>query len=386
MKWDLRPIVVLDSTPAMFPGVTQTSDGLLVSFSTVPDGMPGGKVGVVRSRDGGRTWGEPTIVVEPADDDEAALTQVALRRLSDGTLLMPFCRLRIRGGYAKRQATLHMARSDDDGETWELSGPLELDFVEPLTYGAVVETHPGRVLVPIWGRRHEGERWRSSVAVSDDGGRTWARETTTIAYDPDARLRTAYAQPRANSLDEHGEPRFENIADPDFRPHADVDGFSETSIARLSDGLLVAILRQQGVGGDEPLWLYRSESRDDGATWSPYERLDLTGMSPALHVLSDDTLLLGHRVYAPDGGAARPATVVAHSHDAGRTWVDHVELLDPKGFRWTSEYQTGYPDFAELEDGSVLAVFYSLDPALGNQRYLAANLLRRDRDGGDASG
>ncbi len=34
----------------------------------------------------------------------------------------------------------------------------------------------------------------------------------------------------------------------------------------------------------------------------------------------------------------------------------------------------------------MLAAFYSLDPALGNQRYLAANLLRRDRDGGDASG
>ncbi|MDO8187102.1 sialidase family protein [Conexibacter sp. JD483] len=386
MRWDLRPLVVLDSTPAMFPGVTQTSDGLLVSFSTVPDGMPGGQVGVVRSRDGGRTWGEPTIVVEPADDDEAALTQVALRRLGDGTLLMPFCRLRIRGGYANRQATLHMARSEDDGETWELSDPLELDFLEPLTYGAVVETHPGRVLVPIWGREREGERWRSSVAVSDDGGRTWARGTTTIAYDPDARLRSAYAAPRANSLDASGEPLFDNIADPDFRPHADVDGFSETSVARLSDGLLVAILRQQGVGGDEALWLYRSESRDDGASWSAYERLDLTGMSPALHVLADDTLLLGHRVYAPDGGGARPATVVAHSHDGGRTWVDHVELIDPKGFRWTSEYQTGYPDFAELEDGSVLAVFYSLDPALGNQRYLAANLLRRDRDGGDASG
>lgn len=386
MKWDLRPIVVLDSTPAMFPGVTPTSDGLLVSFSTVPDGMPGGEIGVVRSRDGGRTWGEPTIVVEPDDAEESAITQVAIRRLHDGTLLMPFCRVRIRGGYANRQATLHMARSDDDGETWELSAPLDLDFLEPLTYGAVVETHPGRVIVPIWGRRRAGERWRAAVAVSDDGGRTWEREPTTIAYDPDARLRTAYAQSPANSLDEHGEPRFDLISDPDFRPHADVDGYSETSIARLSDGTLVAILRQQGVGGDEHLWLYRSESRDDGASWSAPERLALTGTSPALHVLADDTLLLGHRVYAPDDGDAQPGTSVAHSHDGGRTWVDHVELIDPKGYRWTSEYQTGYPDFAELEDGTVVAVFYSLDPALGNRRYLAANLLRRDRDGGNGGG
>lgn len=386
MKWDLRPIVVLDSTPAMFPGVTPTSDGLLVSFSTVPDGMPGGQIGVVRSRDGGRTWGEPTIVVEPEDAEEAALTQVAIRRLQDGTLLMPFCRIRIRGGYAARRATLHMARSEDDGETWELSSALDLDFVEPLTYGAVVETHPGRVLVPIWGRQHEGERWRASVAVSEDNGRSWQRDPVTIAYDPEARLRSAYAQPRANALDENGEPQHHMISDPDFRPHADVDGFSETSIARLSDGTLVAILRQQGVGGDEDLWLYRSESGDDGASWSAPERLHLTGTSPALHVLSDDTLLLGHRVYAPEDGDARPGTSVAHSHDRGRTWVDHVELLDPKGYRWTSEYQTGYPDFAELEDGTVVAVFYSLDPALGNQRYLAANLLRRDRDGGNGGG
>lgn len=375
-RWDVEPSVVLDSTPAMFPGVTTTGRGLLASYATTPDGLPGGRIGVVESWDGGRTWQAPRIVVEPDDPDQAAITQVALRRLADGDLLMPFSRVRIRGGYGARQATLHVARSGDDGQSWHVGGALDIDFLEPLTYGAVVETAAGTVLLPFWGRQAVGERWRAAVLRSTDGGRTWDPQPSTIGYDPTARLASDYADSAHNTVDADGTPTFEHVADPDFRPHAAVDGFSETSVVVLGDGTLLAVLRQQGVDGSDQLWLYRSVSIDDGLTWSTPERLGLTGMSPALHRTADGRLLLGYRRSAPDGSGLRPGTVVASSGDAGRTWRDEADLVDPKGYAWVGEYQTGYPDLVDLPGGAVLVVFYSADPALPHgPRYLAANRL-----------
>lgn len=367
-------VVVLDESPGMFPGVAVTSGGLVASYSTVPDGMPGGCIGTIHSSDG-LSWHDPTIVVEPADPGEAAINQVGLRRLSNGELLMPFCRVRIVGGYAARQATLHMARSTDDGATWTLSEAISLDFLEPLTYGGLVEVEPGKLICPIWGRRREGERWRSAVIFSGDSGRTWSPESVTIGYDPNARLRGDYAQPRANALDENGNPAYSNISDPEFRPHADVDGFTETSIVALNDGSLLAILRQQGVGGDTDLWFYRSTSDDGGVTWSSPERLEFAGTSPALYVTRGGELLLGYRVFAPSELGVVPGVRVVVSRDRGITWGDGIDLVDPKGYVWTSEYQCGYPDFAEMEDGTLVVVFYSYDPELPHRRYLAANII-----------
>jgi len=375
--WHVETSVVLDSRPAMFPGVTTTRRGLLASWATTPDGLPGGQIGIVESFDGGHTWVDPRIVVEPNDEAEAAITQVALRQLRGGDLLMPFSRVRIQGGYGARQATLHLARSADDGQTWDIGSALDINFLEPLTYGAVVETRKGTLLLPFWGRRAEGERWRSAVLRSEDGGLTWDREPATIGYDPDARLSSPYAASTHNTVDADGTPTFDHVADPDFRPHAAVDGYSETSIVELPDGVLLAVLRQQGVGGSAELWLYRSVSVDDGRTWSEPERLDLAAMSPALLCTADGLLLLGHRVAAP-GKADRPGTSVAWSADQGRTWHRGTDLVDPKGYQWIGEYQTGYPDLVELPDSSVLVVFYSVDPELPHgPRYLAANRLTR---------
>jgi hypothetical protein len=50
-------------------------------------------------------------------------------------------------------------------------------------------------------------------------------------------------------------------------------------------------------------------------------------------------------------------------------------LEDPQGHRYGHEFEAGYPAFLNLEGGKVLVVFYSFDPALSANRYLAANLL-----------
>ena len=107
------------------------------------------------------------------------------------------------------------------------------------------------------------------------------------------------------------------------------------------------------------------------------ERLALDGMSPALAVTADGSLVLGYRVCAPEGGRTGPGVRLATSTDAGRTWNDELDLVDPSGYRWTSEYQCGYPDIAELDDGTLVVCFYSYDPALPHRRYVAVNRVIR---------
>ncbi|WP_433086344.1 sialidase family protein [Dactylosporangium sp. CA-052675] len=368
--------VVVDAVPAMFPGLTRTAGGELVaSFSTVPDGWPGGTVGVVRSGDEGRTWSAPQIVATPGDGQDAILNAVAITTLRDGTVLLPYNGVRWTPGLgvAGRVISAHLLRSCDGGRSWTGGEPIDLDFHSPAVYGEIVELADGRLLWPIWGQRTAAERWRSALLVSTDAGASWS-VGPTIAFDPDARLAGAYASPEVSGLGADGNPDVSVTTDPAFRPHSPIDGFNETSVLDLGAGRLLAIVRQQGIGGDTTMRLYRAESADAGATWSPYVPVGFTGMSPLLHRAEDGSLLLATRRCAPEGGDGTPGVEVRRSHDEGRSFSDPLPLADPHGYRYTAEYQCGYPAMANLPGGDVLVIFYSFAPDRG--RYVAWNQLR----------
>ena len=58
----------------MFPGLSCASDGeLVLTFSTMPDGLPGGEVQIIRSRDGGRGWSQPQVVAQALRPSAAVL-------------------------------------------------------------------------------------------------------------------------------------------------------------------------------------------------------------------------------------------------------------------------------------------------------------------------
>jgi hypothetical protein len=364
--------VVVDAVPAMFPGMVRVGDELIVSFSTVPDGWPGGTVGTVRSVDGGRTWSEPDVVARPTDGEEAVLNAVGMTVLADGTVLLPYNGVRWTPGMgvAGRQISARLLRSVDGGRTWTGGAPVDVDFHSPAVYGSMVEIGD-RVLWPIWGQRSPGERWRSVLLESTDGGLSWELGAT-IAFDPNARLGTSYAQPEVTGVGSDGLPDVGAITDPDFRPHSPIDGFSETSVVGLADGRQLAILRQQGVDGDAGLEFYRSYSVDDARSWSPRQRVGFPGMSPVLHTLGSGALLLAYRRFAPDGGVVPPGVDVRVGTPDGASWSDPVALVDPHGFQPTAEYQVGYPAIVDLPGDNVLAVFYSFDPAT-KERFVAWN-------------
>lgn len=367
--------VVVDSVPAMFPGLTWVGAELLVTYSTVPDGWPGGTVGVVTSGGGGQTWSPPRAVAEPTSGQDAVLNAVGVATLRDGTVLLPYNGVRWTPGQgvAGRVASLHLLRSTDGALTWSGGEPIALDFYGPCVYGRLLELPDGRVLWPVWGQRTPDERWRAVLVESADAGRTWT-VGATIGYDPQARLGGAYSTPDVGGLGTDGNPDLTSTADPDFRPHSPIDGFTETTVAELGAGRLVAVLRQQGVGGDETMQLFRSDSSDHGSSWSAPERIGFAGMSPLVHRTAAGALLLASRRFAPEGGPTAPGVEVRVSRNEGRSWSAPGLLRDPHGYQHTAEYQCGYPAMVDLPDGSVLTVFYSYQPGKG--RFVAWNTLR----------
>jgi len=260
-----------------------------------------------------------------------------------------------------RRYNTYVYRSGDNGATWQGDAPISVEMREPIPYGHIIELPGGKLLMPVWGAYRLGERWQVGTFESTDGGKTWGHYQQ-IAYDPEAGCR------------------------PD-------NGFNETSLALLPDHTLVAILREQRVGtrGHTPAagpcdhytepadHFYRSVSHDLGKTWSHPQRLALIGTSPSLHVLADGTLVLGYRDHPQDKGDTEHYGLgVRVSHDQGLTWTNEVELQDPQGLHYSEKLQPGYPDFADLPNGDLLVVFYSLEIHNGKvQPYIAENVLRR---------
>lgn len=363
---------VVDAIPAMFPGAARVGDDLLASFSTVADGWPGGQIGLTRSTDDGRSWSPPVIVAQPDGDADAYVNAVGMTTLADGRVLLPYNAVRWTpgAGVAGRRMELRLLVSDDGGHSWTRDA-VAADFFGPCVYGSMIEID-GSLLWPIWGQRGPGERWRSALLRSRDRGRHWA-VGATIGYDPEARLVSSYAAPAVNGLDADGRPRIELTREPDFRPHSPIDGFSETSVAVVHDGSLLAVLRQQGVGGDDELALHESRSTDGGHSWSDPVPMAISGMSPLLY-RAGDRLLLGARRRYPNADGGGPGVEVRMSSSAGVGWSEPVRLVDPHGVGYSSEYQCGYPAMAQLDPDHVLVLFYSCTGT--GQRYLAANVIK----------
>lgn len=120
----------------------------------------------------------------------------------------------------------------------------------------------------------------------------------------------------------------------------DIDGGqyrldAETDIIELKDGSIFAALR--GDGQTSMCW---SISTDRGEHWSEASPIGFLGHCPCLHRTIDGMIVLAHRM---------PHTNLHYSLDEAKTWSQAV-LVD--------EVFGAYPSMVNLQDGSVLIVYY----------------------------
>ena len=293
-----------------FPDVCRLkNDDLFVVFyagyghvSNPRDDLPrGGAVYGLRSSDQGKTWSGPILVVDTPEDDR----DPHVRQLANGDLLVSFFDsiYYTDDGKQKRRAETYVARSTDGGKTWGNPEVVTTPYKDTagigrrvFVSGPVAQLKGSHVVLPIYYQPEAGH-YVTSVMHSDDFGHTW---TQASPVDPEASMAFSY-------------------------------GFCEASIARVSDGRLIILMRPG---------MHQAYSSDEGHTWSKATQLPHRGDAPTVMLTSKKLLLVAHR---------HPGTAITISADDGATW-SRPNQIDTVG--------GAYPGLAELKDGSILCIYY----------------------------
>lgn len=287
---------------------------------------PFGRVDWMRSADEGKTWTWPrTLLDGPSDDRDAGIVETA-----DGSLLATtFTSVAWESAFAKadnwdearkqrwkaaaarltpeeRQSELGtwMIRSTDGGITWS-----ERYRVPVNSPHGPVRLNDGRLLYA--GKRLWEDEPKAGVSISSDDGVSWGSFIEIPAREGD-----------------------------------DFNDYHELHAVQASDDRIVVQIRNHNPKNNRET--LQTHSDDGGETWSVPYSIGVWGLPSHLLRLSDDRLLMtyGHR-RAPLGNQAR---VSDHS---GRTWSDPI-VISGDG----ASGDLGYPSTVELNDGSLLSVWY----------------------------
>ena len=320
-----------------WPTLARRSNGELVlvcSGGREAHVCPFGRVEMMRSKDGGGSWNWPRVLMDSATDDRDAgvcetqqgsllvttFTSLAyvnyLKEAKPGTRgrFMEWTDERIaawqaaheRMPAADREGMLGtwMLRSTDGGVMW--SAPYRVPVNSP--HGPI-PLSDGRMIYA--GKRLWHEKRRIGVADSHDDGRTWRWLAEIPTRDGD-----------------------------------DFTEYHELHIVEAANGRLVVHIRNHNKKNERET--LQTESEDGGRTWSVPHPIGVWGLPSHLLRLSDGRLLMsyGHR-REPFGNQARL------SEDDGDSWSPAMTISsDGVGV------DLGYPSTVELEDGSLVTVWY----------------------------
>ncbi len=311
-----------------FPVLIQLKDGRLAAV--LRGGAPhigrGGRLDWVTSKDQGRTWTPPKVLVDTAEDDR----NPAFGQLKDGTLLAAYCILSGYGADGKLAGArkdrvfdgVYVMRSTDGGQTWSASrrspetrrppGDKNVVSTAVSPYGKIVQLKDGTALMAVYyeATLADGtQQFQSWVFRSTDQGLTW-----------------------------------------DYPSLIQLDG-NETSLAVLKDGTVLAAVRTSRAG-----YLKVTRSKDGGKTWAPSVRVTQNAEHPA-----DLIQLQDGRVLMSFGERNAPRGVHAWlSRDGGVTWRSEDRQVLASDAPNTD---CGYPSSVETKRGRIVTMYYQVDDA-----------------------
>lgn len=301
---------------------------------------PFGQLCAMTSRDEGKSWTFPRVLLDSATDDRDS----GVLETAKGTLLATtFTSLAYEDSFKK--ATM-MAEHTDKG--WVSK------TMPPERFARWKAAHD---------RLNDDERkaelgeW---IIRSTDGGRTWSPRIRTIVNSPhgpiqlkDGRLlyagkqlwtgekKVGVAESKNDGL------TWQWLAEIPTRPGDDATkSYHELHAIEASDGTLIAQIRNHNANNaGETL---QTESKDGGKTWTIPHSIGVWGLPSHLLRLRDGRLLMtyGHR-RKPFGNQARLST------DNGQTWGEAM-IISGDGIGG----DLGYPSTVELGDGTLLTVWY----------------------------
>ena len=133
---------------------------------------------------------------------------------------------------------------------------------------------------------------------------------------------------------------------------------NEPNMLELPNGRLICQIRGENSeafeGGEESVFtVYQSVSDDGGKTWTePEMLLDKTGGAPP-HLI----MLSSGVIVSTYGRRKQPYGIMAMiSTDGGESWEKDLRIYEN-----TASDDIGYPSTIELDDGTLLTVFYATD-------------------------
>ncbi len=331
---------------------------------------PSSRAVLLRSHDGGRTFGEKTVISDETHRFSATQDTV-ITRLADGSLLAAFYSWGISpvpAGIAMEK--LHSGRNVVSAGVYG-GQRINFDYIG-ISEGLWTSLSTDR-----------GRHWSPRRAVDIPGlpplvGRTQAMELpdgTLMLVEQDLEgtsvINTAgYARVFCIRSRDHGT----TWGDPTLIGDGAADHLQlyEPSLIRLRSGRLITMCRTDHSENPAGGHLFESISDDDGRTWSKPRQTPMWGFPAHILELRDGRLLCsyGYR-RAPYGVRA------VLSSDRGETWDFAHELIvrDDGG-----SSDLGYPVSIQLADGTVLMAYYFNQQKPGDldskTRYIAGTFLK----------
>ncbi len=325
-----------------WPTVARRKNGeLWVTWSggRIAHVCPFGQVRAMKSNDDGNTWTWPRVLLDGAIDDRDS----GVLETAKGTLIATTFTSLAYEPYLK-EGKIFGSLTRKGWSTEEMEADLLARW--QACHDRLTDEE----------RKAELGEW---LIRSEDGGRTWSERIPTIVNSPhgpiqlkDGRLLYAGKQlwteeKKIGVCESHDDGKsWHWLADiPSREGDAVVKGYHELHAVEADDGTIIAQIRNHN--DPNKSWTLQTESTDGGKTWSEPHPICF-GLPSHLLKLRDGRLLMsyGHR-REPYGNQARLST------DNGKTWGEAI-IISGDGIGG----DLGYPSSVELDDGSLLTVWY----------------------------